>query len=189
MDGLLWKITTIVCIGYLFYRGVRKRASVTRQAASGPMLGFSWGDSVEQVAKWCKAIGLRYRGADNATAMIVYLGKFPGALTKATYSFYMPCGKLDAIAALIADSSGYTYNALADDFARGYGEAWDEGENNATWLLDDVLIVLLQGKSGLLHVRFLNLGNLPEGREVDDEHDGIIEGLLRIDEELVRRKK
>jgi hypothetical protein len=171
-----------------FVYSTKKKIAITKQIDSAFMFGFHWGDSVETAAKWAKRIGLKFRKADNDTATIIYAGSFPGLpLIKASYSLYMPHGKLDSVAVLIPDASGVSFSSLAVKFNVKYGESWDEEDDCATWIVGDILIVLLQGKSGLVHIRYLNMNNMPEDKTLEDVHDEVITAVRALDEELKRR--
>jgi hypothetical protein len=182
------RVLVLAAIFFFFVYSAKKKIAITKQVNDAFMFGFHWGDSVETAAKWAKKIGLKFRKADNDTATIIYTGDFPGLpLTKASYSLYMPHGRLDSIAVLISDASGVSFSSLAVKFGAKYGESWDEEDDCATWIAGDVLIVLLQGKSGLVHIRYLNMNNMPEDKALEDVHDDVVAAVRALDEELKRQ--
>lgn len=181
------RVAVLAAIFLFFVYNAKKKIAVTKQVGDGHMFGFHWGDSVEGVAKWCKKIGFKYHKADNDSATLIYTGTFPGLVaTGASYSFYMPYGKLDAITVLISDASGYSYGTVRANYEAKFGECWDDDCDNTSWITGDILIVLMQGKSGLVHLRFLNMNNLPEPQTLEDVHDTVIEAMRSIDAELKR---
>lgn len=182
------RVLALAAIFFFFVYNAKKKIAITRQVDDAFMFGFHWGESVEMVAKWAKRIGLKYHKADNNAATIIYTGNFPGlSLTKASYSLYMPYGKLDSIAVLISDASGVSFSSLCQKFTAKYGESWDEDDDCTSWVAGDILVVLLQGTSGLVHVRYLNMNNLPEGKTLEDVHDEVVGAMRAIDDELKRQ--
>lgn len=178
----------LAAIFFFFVYKAKQKIAVTKQAGDGYMFGFHWGDSVESVAKWSKKLGFKYHKADNGSATIIYTGAFPGLVaTKASYSFCLPHGKLDSLSVLISDASGYSYGTIRGNFDAKFGECWDDDCDNASWIAGDILIVLLQGSSGLVHLRYLNMNNMPEGETLEDIHDDVIDAIRAIDEELKRQ--
>jgi len=178
----MWQVAALMCVAVFFFRAFQRRKALSERMVSGPMLGFHWNDPLEAVAKWAKQIGLKYVAANQETACVSYVGHFPGVLPKVSYNFFLPRGRLDSIAAMIEDASGYTFGSLSEAFGQKYGEAWDDGEEDSrTWIAGDLLLVLLQGASGYLHVRYLNMNNLAEGSDLEEEHDKILTGLRAFD--------
>jgi hypothetical protein len=179
------RVLVLAAIFFFFVYSAKKKIAITKQVNDAFMFGFHWGDSVETAAKWARRIGLKFHKADNNTATIIYTGSFPGLpLIKASYSLYMPHGKLDSIAVLIPDASGVSFSSLTVKFGAKYGESWDDEDDCTTWIAGDILIVLLQGKSGLVHVRCLNMNNMPEDKTLEDVHDDVITAVRALDEEL-----
>ena len=184
----MWSAIALAAVGLFFFYHLKRRADVAGQAGSAHMLGFHWGDSVDAVAKWAKKLGLRYQNADNAAACIVYTGKFPSLMQAVSYTFHLPGGRLDSIAILAEDASGFSSGKLRDRFAAKYGEPWDEEPGNASWVVgdDEILLVVLQGDSGYAHIRFFNMENL-DGRNLEEVHDDVIGGIRLVDAEIVRQ--
>lgn len=177
------RILALAGIFFFFVYSAKKKIAITKQVDDAFMFGFHWGDSVETAAKWAKRIGLKYHKADNNAATVIYTGNFPGlTLMKASYSLYMPSGKLDSIAVLISDASGLSFSSLCEKFGGKFGECWDEEDDCASWIAGDILIVLLQGKRDLVHIRYLNMNNLPEGKTIEDIHDDVVGAIRAIDD-------
>ena len=187
----MWGAVALAVAVLFFFQHIKRKTDVAKKAGEAYMLGFHWGDSVDAVAKWAKRLGLRYQNASNEAACIVYTGRFPGLLQPVSYTFHLPGGFLDSIAILAEDAAGISFDFLREKFTVKCGEAWDEDDDNLTWIAGDageILLVLFQGRSGYAHVRFFNMENLGD-KDLDEEHDKVIEAIRMVDAEIIRQNE
>lgn len=160
---------------------IRRRSEIAKRISSSKMLGFSWGDAPESIASWARKMGLRYRAFEKSGSWVLFEGKFPEVIPRASYTFFIPEKRLDSIAVLLPDMGAYWYEVLLNRFRQKYGDCWDFEEGCATWIAGDLMLVLFSGRGSLLHIRYLNMGNLEDGESLDETHDGILSGIRELD--------